>query len=74
MAAGSTVPVAVKTTVAPTGTVTDVLMWPLPDGGARAAARAGTRPRDPGQRRRERVGDRGADRIARPGGLVIVIV
>ena len=33
VAAGSTVPVAVKTTVAPTGTVTDVLMWPLPDAG-----------------------------------------
>ena len=33
VAAGSTVPVAVKTTVAPTGTVTEVLMWPLPDAG-----------------------------------------
>ena len=33
VAAGSTVPVAVKTTVAPTGTVTDVLMLPLPDAG-----------------------------------------
>ena len=33
MAAGSTVPVAVKTTVAPTGTVTGVLMSPLPDVG-----------------------------------------
>src|SRR5580765_3884877 len=30
VAAGSTVPVAVKTTVAPTGTVTGVLMAPLP--------------------------------------------
>src|SRR6478609_6976836 len=30
VAAGSTVPVAVKTTVAPTGTVTGVLMSPLP--------------------------------------------
>ena len=30
MAAGLTVPVAVKTTLAPTGTVTDVLMLPLP--------------------------------------------
>ena len=39
VAAGSTVPVAVKTTVAPTGTVTGVLMSPLPDGGAGAAAR-----------------------------------
>ena len=39
VAAGSTVPVAVKTTVAPTGTVTGVLMSPLPDGRARAAAR-----------------------------------
>ena len=66
MAAGSTVPVAVKTTVAPTGTVTDVLMLPLPDGGARAAAGARARPRDAGQRRRERVGDRGATRVARP--------
>src|SRR6187431_1175070 len=33
VAAGSTVPVAVKTMVAPTGTVTGVLMWPLPDAG-----------------------------------------
>ena len=33
MAAGSTVPVAVKTTLAPTGTVTAVLMLPLPDAG-----------------------------------------
>ena len=33
MAAGLTVPVAVKTTLAPTGTVTGVLMWPLPDAG-----------------------------------------
>src|SRR5207344_1432500 len=33
VAAGSTVPVAVKTTVAPTGTVTAVLMVPLPDAG-----------------------------------------
>src|SRR6478736_690236 len=32
VAAGSTVPVAVKTTVAPTGTFTVVLMLPLPDG------------------------------------------
>ena len=31
VAAGLTVPVAVKTTLAPTGTVTDVLMLPLPD-------------------------------------------
>ena len=66
MAAGSTVPVAVKTTLAPTGTVTGVLMWPLPDGRAGAAAGAGTGPRHAGQRRRERVGDRGANRIARP--------
>ena len=34
--------------------------------GARAAARARARPRDAGQRRRERVGDRGATRVARP--------
>ena len=40
MAAGLTVPVAVKTTLAPTGTVTDVLMLPLPDAGHAAAARA----------------------------------
>ena len=66
VAAGSTVPVAVKTTVAPTGTVTDVLMSPLPDGRAGAAPGAGTRPRHAGQRRRERVGDRGATRVARP--------
>ena len=33
VAAGLTVPVAVKTTVAPTGTVTDVLMAPLPAAG-----------------------------------------
>ena len=33
VAAGSTVPVAVKTTLAPTGTVTGVLMSPLPDAG-----------------------------------------
>ena len=33
MAEGLTVPVAVKTTVAPTGTVTDVLMSPLPGAG-----------------------------------------
>src|SRR4051794_29432004 len=33
VAAGLTVPVAVKITLAPTGTVTDVLMWPLPDVG-----------------------------------------
>src|SRR5580765_2506386 len=33
VAAGSTVPVAVKTTLAPTGTVTGVLMAPLPDVG-----------------------------------------
>src|SRR5688572_9452836 len=33
VAAGSTVPVAVKTTLAPTGTVTAVLMSPLPDAG-----------------------------------------
>ena len=33
VAAGSTVPVALKTTVAPTGTVTGVLMLPLPDVG-----------------------------------------
>ena len=33
VAAGLTVPVAVKTTVAPTGTVTAVLMSPLPDAG-----------------------------------------
>ena len=30
VAAGSTVPVAVKTTLAPTGTVTGALMWPVP--------------------------------------------
>ena len=39
VAAGLTVPVAVKTTLAPTGTVTDVLMSPLPD-----AAHAGAAP------------------------------
>ena len=33
MAAGSSVPVAVKTTLAPTGTVTAVLMLPLPEAG-----------------------------------------
>ena len=33
MAAGLTVPVAVKTTLAPTGTVTAVLMLPLPTAG-----------------------------------------
>ena len=66
VAAGSTVPVAVKTTVAPTGTVTGVLMSPLPDGRARAAPGAGTGPRHAGQRRRERVGDRGTTRVARP--------
>ena len=66
VAAGSTVPVAVKTTVAPTGTVTGVLMSPLPGGRAGAAPGAGTGPRHAGQRRRERVGDRGATRVARP--------
>ena len=35
VAAGLTVPVAVKTTLAPTGTVTGVLMLPLPDAARR---------------------------------------
>ena len=66
VAAGLTVPVAVKTTVAPTGTVTGVLMWPLPDGGHAPPPGAGTGPRHAGQRQRKRVGDRRANRVARP--------
>ena len=66
VAAGLTVPVAVKTTVAPTGTVTDVLMLPLPDAGHAPPPVRRARPRDAGQRRRERVGDRRATRVARP--------
>ena len=50
----------------PTGTVTGVLMWPLPGGDAGAAPGAGTGPRHAGQCHRERVGDRGANRVARP--------
>ena len=41
-------------------------MLPLPDGDAGAAPGAGTGPRHAGQRRRERVGDRRANRVARP--------
>ena len=53
VAAGLTVPVAVKTTLAPTGTVTGVLMWPLPDAGHAPPAVRRARPRDAGQRQSE---------------------
>ena len=66
VAAGSTVPVAVKTTRRAHRHGHGRVDVAAARRGARAAARARARPRHAGQRRRERVGDRGATRVARP--------
>ena len=67
VAAGSTVPVAVKTTRrADRHGHGRVDVAAARRGHAGAAPGAGARPRHAGQRRRERVGDRRATRVARP--------
>ena len=66
VAAGSTVPVAVKTTVAPTGTVTAVLMSPLPDAGHAPPPGAVHVHVTPVSVAGNDVGDRRATRVARP--------